>query len=68
LVRSEELTEDAMRIAVVGAGVVGSYFGGRLAHGGENVMFLARGANLKAIRENGLQVDDMNETFLVRPM
>jgi oxalate decarboxylase len=40
-----------MRIAVVGAGVVGSYFGGRLAHAGEDVVFLVRGANLQAIRE-----------------
>src|SRR5689334_22908525 len=30
-----------MRVGVVGAGVVGSYFGGRLAHAGQNVVFLA---------------------------
>ena len=56
-----------MRIAVVGAGVVGSYFGGRLAHAGEDVVFLVRGANLQAIRERGLQVDDVAGDFVVRP-
>ena len=56
-----------MRIAVVGAGVVGSYFGGCLAHAGEDVVFLDRGANLQAIRERGLQVDDVAGDFVVRP-
>ncbi len=46
-----------MRIAVVGAGVVGGYFGGRLSHAGEGVTFIARGATLHAFRESGLQVD-----------
>jgi 2-dehydropantoate 2-reductase len=48
-----------MRIAVVGAGVVGGYFGGRLAYAGEDVVFLARGATLQAIREHGLQADSV---------
>jgi 2-dehydropantoate 2-reductase len=57
-----------MRVGVVGAGVVGSYFGGRLAHVGENVVFLARGTNLQALREHGLQVDSVDGNFIVRPV
>ena len=45
-----------MKIAVVGAGGVGGYFGGRLAAAGEDVNFIARGAHLQAIREQGLQI------------
>ncbi len=45
-----------MKIAVVGAGGVGGYFGARLAQGGEDVHFLARGAHLAAIRERGLGI------------
>ena len=45
-----------MRIAVVGAGGVGGYFGGRLAAAGADVHFLARGAHLQAMRQNGLRI------------
>jgi 2-dehydropantoate 2-reductase len=45
-----------VRIAVVGAGGVGGYFGGRLAAAGEDVAFLARGAHLEAIRREGLSI------------
>jgi 2-dehydropantoate 2-reductase len=45
-----------VRIAVVGAGGVGGYFGGRLAEAGANVVFLARGAHLEAMRANGLRI------------
>ncbi|MBT2407842.1 MULTISPECIES: 2-dehydropantoate 2-reductase [unclassified Streptomyces] len=43
-------------IAVVGAGAVGGYFGGRLAAAGHDVRFLARGENLAALRRAGLRV------------
>ncbi|MCZ2402215.1 2-dehydropantoate 2-reductase [Paenarthrobacter sp. Z7-10] len=46
-----------MRIAVIGAGGVGGYFGARLAAGGNDVMFVARGAHLHAINEHGLRVN-----------
>ncbi len=46
-----------MRIAIVGAGGVGGYFGARLAAAGHDVRFLARGAHLAAMRENGLRVE-----------
>ena len=42
-----------MKVAVMGAGGVGGYFGGLLARGGHNVTFVARGAHLEAIRKNG---------------
>jgi 2-dehydropantoate 2-reductase len=45
-----------MRIAIVGAGGVGGYFGAKLARAGESVVVLARGAHLEAIRRNGLRV------------
>ena len=47
----------AMRIAVIGAGGTGGYFGGLLARAGEDVTFIARGANLEAIRARGLTVE-----------
>ena len=46
-----------MRIAVMGAGAVGGYFGGVLANQGEDVVLIARGAHGDAIAKNGLQVD-----------
>ena len=45
-----------VRIAVVGAGGVGGYFGGRLAAVGVDVAFIARGAHLAAMRANGLRI------------
>lgn len=45
-----------MRIAVVGAGGVGGYFGGHLAAAGADVAFLARGAHLQAMRTAGLRI------------
>ena len=45
-----------MRIAIVGAGGVGGYFGGRLAAAGEDVTFLARGAHLAAMQQDGLHI------------
>ena len=46
-----------MRIAIMGSGAVGGYFGARLAAGGSEVTFLARGAHLAAMRERGLMVE-----------
>jgi len=45
-----------MRIAVMGTGGVGGYFGARLALGGCDVQFIARGAQLAALRQHGLRV------------
>lgn len=46
-----------MRIAVMAAGGVGGYFGGRLAAAGHDVHFIARGAHLDAIRAGGLRIE-----------
>jgi len=53
----------AMRILVCGAGAVGGYFGARLALGGHAVTFVARGANLVALRARGLSVRLATETL-----
>jgi 2-dehydropantoate 2-reductase len=49
--------EAKMRIAVVGAGGVGGYFGGRLAAEGTDVTFVARGAHFDAMRQKGLRIN-----------
>ncbi len=46
-----------MRIAVMGSGGVGGYFGARLVKGGADVHFIARGSHLSAMRERGLTVE-----------
>jgi 2-dehydropantoate 2-reductase len=46
-----------MRIAVIGAGGVGGYFGAKLAKAGHDVAFVARGAHLEAMRTRGLVVE-----------
>lgn len=46
-----------MRIAVMAAGAVGGYFGARFAVAGHDVHFIARGAQLEAIRKNGLKIE-----------
>ena len=46
-----------MKIAVLGAGAMGCYFGGKLAKSGVDVSFIARGAHLDAMRKNGLAIE-----------
>lgn len=57
-----------MRIAIFGTGGVGGYFGGRLAQAGEEVVFIARGKHLQAMRKHGLRVDSLKGDFVVRPV
>lgn len=56
-----------IKIAVMGAGGVGGYFGGRLARAGTEVAFIARGAHLQAMRERGLKVRAHDGDFEVEP-
>ncbi|HCP23400.1 MAG TPA: 2-dehydropantoate 2-reductase, partial [Dehalococcoidia bacterium] len=56
-----------MRIAIFGAGGIGGYLGGRLAQSGEEVVLIARGEHLKAIREHGLRVDSIKGDFVATP-
>ncbi len=56
-----------MQIAVFGAGGVGGYFGGLLAHAGHDVTFIARGDHLRAIQSGGLRVASVHGDFHVQP-
>jgi 2-dehydropantoate 2-reductase len=56
-----------MRIAVLGTGGIGGPYGASIARAGADVTFVARGAHLAAIRENGLRIEgDRGETH-IRP-
>jgi|MudIll2142460700_1097286.scaffolds.fasta_scaffold123867_2 2-dehydropantoate 2-reductase len=58
-----------MRIAVMGSGGVGGYFGARLAQAGNDVAFIARGAHLAAMRARGLVVKSaQGDVHLARPV
>ncbi len=46
-----------MRIAVMGSGGLGGYFGARLCNGGTEVHFIARGKHLQALRSEGLRIE-----------
>ena len=50
-----------MKIAMMGSGGVGGFFGGRLAHAGYDVSFIARGAHLAAMRERGLTIENQQQ-------
>ena len=57
-----------MRIAVMGTGAVGGYFGARLAAMGQNVAFIARGSHLEAMRKEGLKVKSVQGDLHVRAL
>ncbi len=46
-----------MKIAVMGAGALGCYYGGRLLQAGRDVSFVARGAHLEALKREGLRIE-----------
>ena len=50
-----------MKIAIIGSGGVGGFYGGRLANIGCDVNFVARGAHLAAIREHGLKIENKTQ-------
>jgi len=45
-----------VKVAILGSGAVGGYYGAKLARAGHDVTFIARGAHLEAIRERGLEI------------
>lgn len=51
---------EIMRIAAMAAGAVGGYFGARMAAAGHDVFFIARGANLAALKKDGLRLESVN--------
>ena len=55
-----------MKIAILGAGGIGGYYGGMLARAGHDVHLLARGTNLSALREKGLEIRTPEKSFVVR--
>jgi len=57
-----------MRVLVMGAGAVGGYYGGVLARRGHDVVFVARGEHLAAMRERGLELRTDGQTYLLRPV
>jgi 2-dehydropantoate 2-reductase len=56
-----------MKIAVMGAGGVGGYYGGLLAKAGQDVTFIARGAHLAALRAHGLKVESQTSGDFALP-
>ena len=50
-----------MKIAIMGSGGVGGFYGGRLANAGCDVHFVARGAHLAALREHGLTIENKEQ-------
>lgn len=56
-----------MRVAILGAGAVGGYYGARLAAAGHDVAFLARGAHAEAMRRDGLRVESALGDAHIRP-
>jgi 2-dehydropantoate 2-reductase len=56
--------EGKLRIAVMGSGGVGGFFGGLLAQGGADVHFVARGAHFAAMREHGLTLEGATSLHL----
>jgi 2-dehydropantoate 2-reductase len=54
-----------LRIAVMGAGGIGGYFGARLVKGGADVTFIARGAHLAAMRQTGLTIESAHEPIRI---
>src|SRR5689334_18430879 len=55
-----------MRIVIMGTGAVGGYFGALLSRAGHDVSFIARGAHLNAIRDQGLRLEGPRGDFTVR--
>ena len=57
-----------MRVCIVGAGAIGGMIGVKLAHTGHEVSVILRGANLEAVRANGMTLIEENGTEVhVRP-
>lgn len=57
-----------MKIAIMGSGGIGGYYGAELARAGHDVTFIARGAHLKAMRETGLKIKSVHGSFSIEPV
>src|SRR5216684_359317 len=61
-----EQRRTVLKILVMGAGAVGNYFGARLQQAGEDVIFCARGQNLRVLREKGLEIKSPRGDVAIR--
>ncbi len=57
-----------MKIAIMGSGGVGGYFGAKLALAGNDVTFIARGPHLEAMKANGLKIETDSGEIAVNPV
>jgi 2-dehydropantoate 2-reductase len=55
-----------MRIAIMGSGAVGGFFGAKLATGSNNVAFIARGSHLAAVQREGLVIESFSHNLHIR--
>ena len=53
-----------MKIAIMGSGGLGGYYGARLQAGGNDVTFIARGSNLKALQQSGIALEGDRAIYL----
>ena len=56
-----------MHIAVIGAGGIGAIYGAAFSKAGVDVTFVARGAHLKAMLQNGLRIEGDRGETVIRP-
>ncbi|MDE8347733.1 MAG: 2-dehydropantoate 2-reductase, partial [Acidocella sp.] len=57
-----------MKVCIFGAGAIGGYLGAEMSRAGADVSLVARGANLEAMRRDGVRVITENEEFVARPV
>lgn len=57
-----------MKIAVMGAGALGCYFGGRIAAAGGDIAFVARGAHLDAMKRDGIRIESPLGDAVIQPV
>jgi 2-dehydropantoate 2-reductase len=60
--------EARMRILIMGSGGIGGYYGARFVQAGNDVVFVARGAHLEAMRSRGLELRERDGTVSVMPV
>ena len=59
---------DSPTFAIMGSGGMGGYIGAKLSQAGYRVSFIARGAHLEAMQNNGLKIEGPDETFVIDPI
>ena len=55
-------------LAIMGSGGMGGYIGAKLTQAGYQVSFIARGAHLEAMKNNGLKIEGPDEAFIIDPI